>query len=242
MFKLICGELYRVLHKKSLYVYLGILAFGYVLLGIVRSGGFNDNSIVGDASDLFYLTPALVGGFLFSANYTDDLNAKNLITLVGYGMGKSKIVIAKIILATFFVTAFFGLLPLFHSTIYMGFGYKVTTAQLAAVYVVSVKYLLTTLAYIGISSIMVYGMQRPTFSIVSYILLAFGVIGNLLAMGVHTLNLNISDHLISGITNQIMAGMLGDGVPLLPIIEYASYIIISSVLAIIIFNKKEMEF
>ena len=242
MFKLICGELYRVLHKKSLYVYLGILAFGYVLLGIVRSGGFNDNSIVGDASNLFYLTPALVGGFLFSTIYTDDLNAKNLITLVGYGLSKSKIVIAKIILAAFFVTAFFGLLPLLHSAVYMGFGYTATAAQLAAIYALSVKYLLTTLAYIGISSIVVYGSQRPTFSIVSYILLAFGVIGNLLAMAAHTLNLNISDHLISVITNQIMADMLGGGASILPIMEYAAYIIISSTLATIIFNKKEMEF
>jgi len=242
MFKLIRGELYRVLHKKSLYMYFGILTLGYVLLAIMRSGGFNNNSVVGDASNLFYLTPALVGGFLFSAIYTDDLNSKNLITLIGYGLRKSNIVIVKMILTAFFVTVFFGLLPLFHSAIYIGFGYTVAASQLAAVYALSVKYLLTTLVYIGISSIVVYGSQRPTFSFVSYILLAFGVIGNLLAMAAHMMNLNISDYLISGITDQINVGMLGDGVPLLPIIEYAAYIIISSTLATIIFNKKEMEF
>lgn len=242
MLKLIQGELYRVLHKKSLYVYFGLLAFAYILLAFMRSGGFHTESLVGDASSLFFLTPAVVGGFFFSTIYTDDLNAKNLITLVGYGLNKSKIVTAKIILTAFFSTVFFGLLPLFHSAVYMGFGYKTTAVQLAAVYAISLKCLLMTLAYSSISSIVVYGFQHPTFAIVTYILFAFGVIGNLLMMVAHTLNLNISDHLISGITSRIMTDLIAGGVSLLSIIAYAAYLVISSILATITFYKKEMEF
>lgn len=242
MFNLIRGELYRLLHKKSLYLYFGVLTIGYILLAVMRSGGFNNESVIGDASSLFFLTPALVGGFLFSAIYTDDLIAKNLITLVGYGLSKSKIVITKVILAAFFVTVIFGLLPLVHSAIYMVLGCTVTAEQLAAVYALSVRYLLMTLAYTSLSSIVVDGVQRSTFAVVSYILLAFSIIGQLLMMITHMLKIDISDHLISGITNRIMVGILDSNVPLLPIIEYAVYIIVSSALAVITFNKKEMEF
>ena len=34
MLKLIRGELYRILHKKSLYMYFGVLAFVYILPGM----------------------------------------------------------------------------------------------------------------------------------------------------------------------------------------------------------------
>ncbi|QOV19597.1 hypothetical protein INP51_01020 [Blautia liquoris] len=242
MLKLIRGELYRILHKKSLYMYFGVLAFVYILLAFMRSGGFNSESLVGDASNLFFMTPAVVGGFFFSTIYTDDLNAKNLITLAGYGLNKSKIVTAKIILAALFSTVFFGVLPLFHSAVYMGFGCRATVEQLTVVYAVSLKYLLMTLAYISISSVVVYAFQHSTFAIVTYILFSFGVIGNLLMMAAHTLNCKISDHLISGITDKIMTDILGGGVLLRPIIEYAAYLVISSILATMTFYKKEMEF
>jgi len=38
MFKLICGEIFRLLHKKSLYIYFGALAAGYFIIAFIRSG------------------------------------------------------------------------------------------------------------------------------------------------------------------------------------------------------------
>ena len=81
------GELYRLLHKKSLYLFFGALALGYTLVAFVRSGGLGEDSLLGDAANFFGYLPALAGGFLFAAVYTDDLSAKSLATLVGFGIG-----------------------------------------------------------------------------------------------------------------------------------------------------------
>jgi len=76
MLRLINGEIYRLLHKKSMYIYFCSLAAGYFLIAFIRSGGLNAQSIVNDAFNFFNFLPAIAGGFLFSTIYTDDLTRK----------------------------------------------------------------------------------------------------------------------------------------------------------------------
>jgi ABC-type transport system involved in multi-copper enzyme maturation permease subunit len=242
MFKLIRGEIYRLLHKKSMYIYFGVLAAGYFIVAFIRSGGFNAETLVKDAINFFQFLPALAGGFLFSAIYTDDLNSKNLITLVGYGINKTKIVIAKFILMLLSGAFVFGLMPLYHYVVYAVLGCIGTANQMAMIYAVSLKFLLMTLAFAAISSIIVYGLQRTTFAMVSYILLAFSVIGTLITAVSKMLELNITDHLVSGITDRMLAGIISGVLLPLPIIEYIIYILIVTMFAVIAFHKKEMEF
>jgi len=239
---MIQGEIYRLLHKKSIYIYFAIMAAAYLLFVFVRSGGFGGQSVIDDASSVFYFLPALAGGFLFAAIYTDDLNSKNLITLVGYGLSKTKIVITKIILAALLNLVFFAILPLFHYALYSLFGCPVATGQVAQLYAIASKYLLMTLAYSVISSIVAYGLQRSTFAIVTYILFAFGVVGTLINVLINLLNLNIRDYLLSGLTDKIMIGLIGGDPLVLPIIGYAAYVVVAAVLSTVAFSKKEMEF
>lgn len=242
VFKLIRGELYRLLHKKSMYIYFGVLAVCYLLLAFVRSGGFDTESVVDDSITFFNFLPALAGGFLFSAIYTDDLNAKNLITLVGYGLGKTKIVLAKLILMLLFGAAVFGLAPLYHCGVYALLGHGATAGQLGIIYAASLKFLLLTVAYAALSGIVVYGFQRTTFAIVVYILFGFYVIRTLLTTVAKLLGLNIQNYLLSGITDRIFSGMVVGGSVVFPILEYLVYIAAAVALSALAFNKKEMEF
>ena len=242
MLKLINGEIYRFLHKKSVYAYFGALAVGYILFAFVRSGGLHEESVVNDAIKFFSFSPALIGGLLFSTIYTDDLNAKNLITLVGYGLSKTKIVLAKFILAALLGAAAFGLLPLFHYAVYAVFDCVASPVQIGTLYAVSLKFLLMTLAFCALSSITVYGLQRATFAVVTYILFAFGVISTLLTAVINVLELNLYEHLLSGVTDRIMAGVIGNAALAPAIAQYAVYVIIAVALSAAAFNKKEMEF
>ena len=242
MLKLIHGEIYRLLHKKSLYIYFGALAAGYFLLAFVRSGGFSDETIVKDAINFFQLLPALAGGLLFSAIYTDDLNSKNLITLVGFGINKTKIVVAKFILMIVFGAVVFGLMPLFHYAVYAVLGFAATASQMAMIYAVALKFMLMTLAFSAIASIVVYGLQRTTFAVVSYILLAFSVVGTLITAVSNVLELNITQHLMSGITDRILTAIISGGSLTLPVAEYIVYMAIVVTISAVAFNKKEMEF
>lgn len=242
MLKLINGEIYRLLHKKSTYIYFGIVLAGYFLLAFMQSGGFNAESVVSDAGTYFNFLPALAGGFLFTAIYTDDLNAKNLITLVGYGLSKTKIILAKFILMALCCALFFGLMPLFHDACYLILGHGATARQLGTVYAISLQSALLTLAFATLSGIVVYGLQRTTFAVVAYILLAFSVINTLLTAILKLLKLHLQDHLVSGIATRVFVAVAGHGSIARPLIEYSAYIIVALVLSVLVFRRKEMEF
>jgi len=236
------AEVYRLLHKKSTYIYFGILAFAYVLLTYVRSGGFDANSVVSEASMFFVFMPALVGGFLFAAIYTDDLNSKNLITLVGFGLSKVKIVITKLFLMALFCAVVFALLYVLHCAIYALLGWELTGSTLMTLGVLLLKYLLATIAFSALSGVVVYGTQRTTFSIVLFILLAFGVIGSLVSMLLNTFAPDLVTYLMSGISEQIATGILNGDSLLLPVIKYFVYVVIAVALSVVAFYRKEMEF
>ena len=215
---------------------------GYFLITYIRSGGFTAESVVDEAISLFNFLPVLAGGFLFSAIYTDDLNSKNLISLVGFGLSKTKIVIAKVILVTLFSTVVFGLIPVFHCAVFRLLGWTVTASAWTMIYGVSLKFLLMTVAFSALSGIVVYGLQRTTFAVVTYILLAFGVISGLIATGLRTFAPSLTNYLMSGISDGIMAGVVGGGPLTLPVIEYVVYVVIAAAISVAVFYKKEMEF
>jgi len=242
MIKYLRGEVYRLLHKKSMYIFFAVLAAGYLFITYIRSGGFTEESIVDEAINTLNFLPVLAGGFLFSAVYTDDLNSKNLISLVGFGLSKVKIVISKLILMTLFSAVVFGLMPLFHCTVFHMLGWTATASVWTMVYAVSLKFLLMTIAFATLSGIVVYGIQRTTFAIVTYILLAFGIVGGLLASGLKSFAPGLADYLMSGITDRVMASVVSGGSLIMPGIEYIAYIAIAAALSLLTFNKKEMEF
>ena len=242
MLKLIRGEIYRMLHKKSMYIYFASLAAGYFLLAFIRSGGFKAESVVNDAVSLFSFLPALAGGFLFSAIYADDLGSKNLITLVGFGVSKARIVMAKLILTLLFGSVAFALAPPYHCAVYALLGQAVTESAMASVYAVALQYLLTTIAFSVLSGIAAYGSQRATFAIVLYFLLAFNVVGSLLAVTLRTFAPGLAGYLISGIAARILMGVIGGGAIIPPVFEYVIYVAAAAALSVAAFHKKQMEF
>ena len=242
MFKLIRGEFYRLLHKKSAYIFFGALAVGYFFIAFIRSGGFDDESVLSDAVNLFMFLPPVAGGFLFSAIYTDDLNSKNLTALVGSGINKTKIVIAKLILTVLTGAAVFSLAPLYHCAAYALLGQTAPADVMKSVYIVSMRYFLLCTAFTAVSGVAVYGLQRATFAIVLYVLLAFNVVGGLLASALRTFAPGLTIYLASGIAGRIITGVMTGAPVLRPIAEYLFHLAFMTALSAIAFHKKEMEF
>ena len=247
MLRLIRGEFYRVLHKKSTYVYFGFLGVAYFLLAFIRSGGFNEETIIKDALTFSSFLPALVGGFLFAAIYTDDLISGSLTTLVGFGTRKATIVGAKALVMTGFSAIVFALVPVAFYAAHAVAGWPASASTMATLYAIATKYLLATIAYAVLTGIAVYGLQRATFAMVTFILLAFNMVGGLVTVFLANilgaeLATPITDRLISGLTDRIFLGLVGSGSLAAPIIEYLAYLTIAAALSVIVFRKKEMEF
>ena len=241
------GEIYRMLRKKSLYIYFGSCAILYFLLAFIRMGASDPEQMLSDASALFSLLPAVIGGYLFAALYTDDLSSKNLSTLIGFGLSKATIVVSKLILIILFGAVIVGLVPLFMYAVNALLGSLPTAAILGQVYARGLKVLMEIVAFSSLAALVVYGLQRGTFGMVTYLLLSLGIISQLLGILlnwdlVSSLLPGLSDHLMSGISFRTLAGILAGESILLPLIEYFIYVTVTVVLSTLAFTKKELEF
>jgi hypothetical protein len=169
-----------------------------------------------------------------------------LIALVGFGISKTKIVIAKFILMALAGIIIFYLAPVYHYFVYVVNGCAAKIDVLPDIYIISLKYFLLTLAYAAIAGSAVYGLQKKTFATVLYILLASGIIGGLITAAAFIIAKdNASDytaHLISNITNRILLGINGKDSLIMPVIEYIAYLLIAAGMSILTFRQKEMEF
>jgi len=243
MLDLFRGELYRILHKRNMYLFLGIVFFAYLAITFMRANSFGPDSVVTDAATMLQLMPAVLGGYFFTAVFTDDLSAKNLITLVGYGTSRTKIVLTKLALMALFTVICFVLIALLHLGAYAVFGFAATASQIRLVGAVIVQFILMTLGFAAVAAIVVYGTQKPTFAVVTYFMLAFNVVTMLINAASSLLNVNLSAHLISGTTSQMMMGFAAPGGNVLaPLLEYLGYVVLAVVAAIILFKNREMEF
>jgi ABC-type transport system involved in multi-copper enzyme maturation permease subunit len=247
MFSLIRAEIYRVLHKRSFYIYFGVLAVLYAMFVVIRLSSLGVDSVGDDASKMFTFLPVLVGGYLFATLFNDDLSSKNLSTLIGFGISKAKIVLAKLLLLVGFGTLIFGLAPLFMNFVYALLGFANTGESLGIAYAYALTGLMATVAYAAIAAIAVYGLQRATFAIVLFIILTLGQVDQLVMMlfqldFLANLVPDIMNHLLTGITTTVRNDILVGGNALGALTEYGVYIVVATALSVVAFNKKELEF
>ena len=243
MLNLFRGEVYRLFHKRNMYLYVGAVLLGFLVVTFMRSSGFNESSVVDDAANLFQLMPALLGGYFFTSLFSDDLSSKNLITLVGYGTSRTQIVLTKLLLMVVFTIGAFGLLTGLHLAAFALLGYPATGAALGFVLAIVLQNVLLTVGFASVAAIVVYGTQKPTFAAVTYFMLAFNVVTMIIRAVSGLLYVDISGRLLSGTADNIMLGMLTPGSwPIAPALEYLAYLILAIGAAIFVFKRREMEF
>jgi hypothetical protein len=247
MFNYLRGEIYRLLRKKSLYIYFGAFALAYILLAFIRMGSGGADRTPKDAASLFTFLPPIVGGYLFSAIYTDDLNAKTLPALIGFGTGKAAIIFTKLILAALFSAVIMALIPLFMCAVNAVFGAGVSFSAFGGVYARGLKAWMETVAFASLSAAAVYGLQRATFGMVTYLLLSLGIVSRLLGAlfswePINNLLPGLSNHLMAGISLRTLTGLLMSESIAPPIAEYVIYVSAAAALSVLAFRKKELEF
>jgi len=245
MLNLIRADFYRVFCKQSLWIYFGALSVGVFLLSFVRSGGFTDTSVVMHSSNTIGAMTVLTGGYFFAALYTDDLSSRNLANLVGYGLSKVKIALAKLITFSIFSAMGFLLITLVHLGSYAALGFGATAMQTQMIFTVALQSWLLTVAYGATAGIVAFGTQKATSAMVTYLALAFSVVSLAINLAFKQIGVDLATHLFSGTSTQIMSALMpmDTGVALsVPLIEYITLLIAAVTVAIVAFRKKELEF
>jgi len=176
---------------------------------------------------------------LFSAIYNDDLTAKTLPSLIGFGTKRTTIIIAKIIISiilsvTMFLSAFIVFYLMF-TILGISIDENIRIELLRLLFM----NLLKLLAFSTISSVVVYGTQKATFSIVTFILLITNFISQVLSLLLNQMK-EIAD--LSKFTLLLIVSNLVAETTFLTVLQYLLYVMIFIALSVIAFRKKDLEF
>ncbi|MCL2772952.1 MAG: hypothetical protein FWD71_06345 [Oscillospiraceae bacterium] len=269
MLSYIKADMYRILHKKSFYIYYaGILAI-YLLIMFIARGNLTSDNVVMDAGQIFGLAPLFFGGFIFSMVYNDDLTAKSLPSAIGFGINKIVILFSKIIIST--LMSIISLLLMFavYSVSLNLSGIKIDGEGISALLKMLVSPTLLTVVYMAIASIASFGTQKATIALSIYLALGTGIVGSLLNLllglsAIKNIFGNIAQYTIENIVSRIDSSIVGQWVAqvtateqgvsdyttklavsdfsIFPVIQYIIFFGVAVILAAVAFRKKELEF
>ena len=239
------ADLYRITKKKSLYIMMALFTIGFSFVSFnFRTTPDVFPEFIGFITQM---SPILIGIFIFTIIYTDDLKSHTVQTAIGFGIKRTEIVITKVIEATILLL-FFYLYVLVHIfAVNLIFSFNMNSDGFTMIFRYALTYFIQTIAFFAISSVIIFSMQKATLSTVFFVLLGSGFVDQILGL-VFSFNLIdkllgfIKPYFIGNITNDFLMALNGIGDLLVPGLTFAVYIIGSIVIASFLFNKVELEF
>ena len=233
------ADIYRVLKKKS-YLIASAVVFAIYLVTLVvllnKAADYLDmvNSVLAD------LGVIVIGITVFTSVFSDDFSSKAMQTVIGFGTSRRKLVLSRfieylvilgqallaltiIILVLFAVT---GHMPEVSSSI--GYLWK--------------SYLLAALSA-SVAMIFVYGMKSPTLGLIVFIAFIVDIFG-LVFMGLSFIPF-LAEHNIDPaafLPGSLINAAFNEGKTIDLLYAFIGYIVLPQIIAVKLFENRELEF
>lgn len=243
------ADLRRILHKQSFLGSVGAFALLFaILVFIYLNPSFTAEMYVAKVTSFLSFFPLVIGIFVFISVYADDFKCRSMQVAIGYGMPRSHIILAKLLESTIllFATAvIMGVLVLCAPVV---LGLAPNTQQLMSLTLTMAAEMIRALGYLALSTIPVFFSQDAVGGIIAYVLLSSKTVYIVLSMVlgqellVNTIG-NLTKYLYTVQLYTVKADLIG-GAPFIFTFVAALliYIVLPTVIAIIGFRKKELEF
>lgn len=236
MKKVIRADLRRILRKPKFYI---LMVIHLVLLIALVTGNTAAEMI---ENEKYYL--GLLGIFVvfiptFLGLYSDEIKSGNLINLIGRGLSRRKIIIAKIIDAAIIYLAYFTIafIGLFIKNSLVGLA--ITPRQNLFLLVFCLSSVLRGVGFSALASLLVFATWSPALSMtVMIIVLPFSKL--ILERVQDKINLPIYTASFEGLLDSSYASFQAGsfGWQLIPALIYLCVVVF---LTVLIFNRKELE-
>lgn len=247
MLNYLTAEIKRIISKKSTWYYFIGCFLGYLLIVLMRITSLTNDTVISDASFLFAsMLPLFAGTMLFSVVYNDDLTARTLPQVVGFGLARPLIILVKTCVLILITALVFLIGFIIFNGLYFILGVNtIDTATKTLPFMLTP--FLQIIGYSMVASVVVYGTQRATMAIVAFLVFASSLVPQLLnallsSSLVISIIGNISPYLMSNIINRLGANVLLGNSSVGEIVGITLYMVGFIALAMFVFNKKEMEF
>ncbi|WP_461246820.1 hypothetical protein [Treponema sp. R6D11] len=235
MLNYIKADLYRIFSKKSLYIVFASFLALFLIAIYVQSGSMTNGRVSTLEDYIFMFLNIILGIYLFNTIYNDDLNARSLPSLIGFGIKRSVIIISKFIIAIIISAVLYFLVSLCFYFVISLMGFAVNIVGLAQIVLAS---LFKLLALFSVASVVVYGTQKASVSIVAFVLLITGFVSQMLLLILNQMGFDkLYNYSIGPITTSLVNNpSVNAAVP------YLIYVIFFIALSIFAFKKKDLEF
>lgn len=249
MLNYITADIKRILSKKSFYRFILICTILFeAVVYIGSSQGLDQVGYLSLVQALVSMMPLIMGIYIFSVVYMDDLRSKSIQSAIGFGFKRGEIILVKlmntlILLMITFLSMFtvIFITALFYQVKLDGNGLMLILKGLGLG-------ALNILLYSSISSVAAYGLQKTAASMTTFILLITNTVYFLLSLilqhdFVVDLVGDLSPYLPYRLLNTLSTNLyMSAPVKSSTIILILAYFIFSYVGATVLFKAKELEF
>ncbi len=245
----ISADIRRVLHKPSFFYAVGVFVLLFaVLIFIYFNPAFTAEIYAAKVTSFFSFFPLLIGTLVFISVYADDFKYRSMQTAIGYGMSRSRIILAKLQESTILLLCATAVMEVLILGTPMLLGLAPNSQQIITLALTAATEMFRALGYIALSAIPVFFFQDAVGGIVVYVLLAsktiYIVLSMILGQGffIHTMG-DLTKYLYTAWLYLVRSAFIqGEPFMLSFLFALLLYVILPTIIAIIGFHKKELEF
>ncbi len=247
MFNCIKADALRVLKKKGFLITMSIvilLIIGAAILTVFFPGEDRGQTFADLAGVIYGINGLLVGIPIFLAVFSDDFKSKAMQTAIGFGISRPALIICRVIEMVWLIIQtgiVFSIVSVI-TGVALGASTSVLLSMIGNLWYESLKIIL----YGAVSMIIVYLMQSATTALVIFILSTVGTI-DLVLMGigaipaVQKLHLDPTVITIESVLSKAMDKTYALA-PLMWVVAILAFLVLPTIITIVVFQKKELEF
>lgn len=248
MINYIRADLYRIFKDKKFIMTLALYVAMFMGLIYMGKKNFQESmDLVGFTNILIRMSFLYIGMLVFYLVYGMDLKAKTSHQALGRGMKRRSLILAKLLVLIIMLAFMFAglILTVYLGSVFLGVGLDKPSFKLLG-YNVLTEFM-KTLIYFSISSILVFKSENPITAMSGYVLLASGIIGSLIniILSSSTVIDLIGDQsglLLGSLSNSFLQGLMTGSVGAKTLAVGLGYLVVSNLLAMILYRKNELEF
>ena len=249
MFNYICADLRRVFQKQSFLWAFGAFAGCFVLLVFIYfNPSFTAEMYVSKMTSFMGYFPLVVGLLTFLSVYVDDFKCRSMQIAIGYGIPRGRIIFAKLLESITLLLTTAAAMAVLLIAAPLLLGLTPTSQQMASLVLTTAAEFLRALGYIAISAIAVFLTQNATGGTILYVLLSSKsvyIVATMLLGQDFLINTvgDLTKHLFTAMIYACKADLLQGGQPFICLITaLLIYVALPTVISVVGFRKKELEF
>lgn len=239
MKELILADLRRVRRKASFKVIMIILLF--IQFTDMLSDYDTAFEYVDKARNRYFkLCLLMISIFIFMALFADDQKSNSYVAVIGNGITRSKLILAKAIVAVIIMGIYYIVIASFRNFLYLLLSTPITANQRHTIMLYALFAVLKGIICIILSVAVLYVTNSTILGLITNIILT-SILGVILQFLQMTYNIGVYDYMYDGLLDGSISNISVGRFPWQLIVLIVVYLIGGYLLASYLFKKKELQ-